>query len=45
MVEKQSGKSLKSFRSDQGGEYLSYRFLDYLKDNGVLFEWIPPYTP
>ena len=44
-AEKQLGKSIKSFRSDRGGEYLSQAFLDYLKDNGILSQWTPPYMP
>ena len=43
-VEKQLGRSIKSLRSDRGGEYLSQGFLDYLKDNGILSRWTPPYT-
>ena len=35
-VEKQSGKSIKILRSDQGREYLSYKFIGYLKENGIL---------
>ena len=35
-VEKQLGRSIKSLRSDRGGEYLSQAFLDYLRDNGIL---------
>ena len=31
MVEKQTNKSIKTLRSDRGGEYLSSEFLDYLK--------------
>ena len=31
MVEKQIDKSIKTFRSDQGREYLSSKVLDYLK--------------
>ena len=45
MVEKQTRKSIKVLRSDQGGEYLSTEFLDYLKVNGILSEWTPPFTP
>ena len=44
-VEKQRGISIKSLRSDRGGEYLSQAFLDYLRDNGILSQWTPPYTP
>ena len=35
-VKKQTGKSIKTLRSDQGGEYLSQEFLDYLKENEIL---------
>ncbi|CAA0810109.1 Unknown protein, partial [Striga hermonthica] len=34
VVEKQLGKSIKSLRSDCGGEYLSNEFRNYLTDNG-----------
>jgi len=44
-VEKQIGKNIKCLRSDQGGEYLSNEFLDYLKENGILSQWTPPATP
>ena len=44
-VEKQLGRSIKSLRSDRGGDYLSEAFLDYLKDNGILSQWTPPYMP
>ena len=44
-VEKQLRRSIKSLRSNRGGEYLSQEFLDYLRDNGILFQWTPPYTP
>ena len=43
-VEKQSGKSIKSLRSDRGGEYLSTKFTQFLKDNGILAQLTPPYT-
>ena len=45
MIEKQTGKNIKILRSDRGGEYLSTEFLEYLKVNGILSEWTPPYTP
>ena len=44
-VEKQLVRSIKSLRSDRGGEFLSQAFLDYLRDNGILSQWTPPYTP
>ena len=45
MVEKQTRKSIKIFRSDRGGEYLSNKFLDHLKAKKIISEWTPPYTP
>ena len=44
-VEKQLRRSIKSLRLDRGGEYLSQAFLDYLKDDGILSQWTPPYAP
>ena len=44
-VEKQLRRSIKSLISNRGGELLSQAFLDYLKDNGILSQWTPPYMP
>ena len=44
-VEKQSGKSIKTLRSDQGGKYLSTEFTQFLKENGILAQLTPAYTP
>ena len=44
-VEKQLSKNIKTLRSDRGGEYLSYEFQDYLKENGIVSQWTPPGTP
>ena len=44
-VKKKLGRSIKSLRSDRGGEYLGQAFLDYLRDNEILSQWTPPYTP
>ena len=44
-VKKQSDKSIKILRSDQGGEYLSHEFIGYLKENGILSQCTPPGTP
>ena len=44
-VEKQLGKSIKTLRSDRGGEYLSQEFQGYLRGHGILSQWTPPYTP
>ena len=44
-VENQTEKSIKILRSDRGGEYLSSEFLAFLKENGILSQLTPPYTP
>ena len=44
-VENQTGKSIKTLRSDRVGEYLSTEFTQFLKDHGILSQWTPPYTP
>nr|GEY55516.1 retrotransposon protein, putative, Ty1-copia subclass [Tanacetum cinerariifolium] len=44
-VENQLGKTIKSLRSDGGGEYMSQEFLDHLKDYGIIAHHTPPYTP
>ncbi|GJV83673.1 retrotransposon protein, putative, ty1-copia subclass [Tanacetum coccineum] len=44
-VENQLGKTIKSLRSDRGGEYMSQEFLDHLKDHGIITHRTHPYTP
>ncbi|GJS80031.1 retrotransposon protein, putative, ty1-copia subclass [Tanacetum coccineum] len=44
-VENQLGKTIKSLRSDRGGEYISQDFLDHLKEHGIIAHRTPPYTP
>ncbi|GJZ59131.1 retrotransposon protein, putative, ty1-copia subclass [Tanacetum coccineum] len=44
-VENQLGKTIKSLRSDRGGEYMSQEFLDHLRDHGIIAHRTPPYTP
>ncbi|GJV77021.1 retrotransposon protein, putative, ty1-copia subclass [Tanacetum coccineum] len=44
-VENQLGKTIKSLRSDRGGEYMSQEFLDHLRDHGIIAYRTPPYTP
>ncbi|GJW46078.1 retrotransposon protein, putative, ty1-copia subclass [Tanacetum coccineum] len=44
-VENQLEKTIKALRSDQGGEYISQEFKDYLKACGILQQLTPPYTP
>nr|GEZ85525.1 hypothetical protein [Tanacetum cinerariifolium] len=43
-VENQLRKTIKSLRSDRGGEYMSQEFLDHLKDHGIIAHRTPPYT-
>ena len=45
LVEKSSGKKLKTLRSDNGGEYTSKKFEDYLKSEGIRHERTIPKTP
>nr|GEW91639.1 hypothetical protein [Tanacetum cinerariifolium] len=44
-VENQLGKTIKSLRSNRGGEYMSQEFLDHLKEHGIIAHRTPPYTP
>ena len=44
-AEKQLGKSLKTLRSDRGGEYLDNEFEDYLLEHGIVSQLTAPGTP
>ncbi|KAL0283835.1 UNVERIFIED_CONTAM: Retrovirus-related Pol polyprotein from transposon TNT 1-94 [Sesamum angustifolium] len=44
-VDNQTGRKIKTLRSDRGGEYLSGEFIDYLKKNSIVSQWTPPGTP
>ncbi|GJV20762.1 retrotransposon protein, putative, ty1-copia subclass [Tanacetum coccineum] len=44
-VENKLGKTIKSLRSDRGGEYMSQEFLDRLNEHGIIAHQTPPYTP
>ena len=44
-VEKQLGKTLKTFRSDRGGEYLDTEFIDHLIENVIVLELSTPGDP
>ena len=44
-VEKQSGYRIKALRSDQGGEYTSDAFEEFLKQQGIKHQFTPAYTP
>jgi hypothetical protein len=43
--EKESGKQEKRFCTDGDGEYISKKFVEYLKSEGILKETTVPYTP
>ncbi len=45
MAERESGKKLKILRSDDGGEYKSKEFEDYLKSEGIHHQCTIPKTP
>ena len=45
LVEKSSGRKLKVLRTDNGGEYTSTKFEDYLNAEGVRHERTVPKTP
>ena len=44
-AEKQLGKTIKTLRSDRGGEYLDTEFKDYLIEHGILSQLTAPGTP
>nr|GEV15619.1 hypothetical protein [Tanacetum cinerariifolium] len=44
-IENQLEKTIKSLRSDRGGEYMSQEFLNHLNDHGIIAHRTPPYTP
>ena len=45
MVENQTGKKLKAFRTDNGGEYVSTEFKDFCSRRGIRRQFSAPYTP
>ena len=45
LVEKSSGKKLKAIRTDNGGEYTSREFQEYLTEEGIRHERTIPKTP
>ncbi|KAF6767306.1 Zinc finger, CCHC-type, partial [Kalmanozyma brasiliensis GHG001] len=44
-METQTGSILKRIRSDNGGEYISKEFDEYMATNGIIHELTCPYTP
>lgn len=45
MVERWTGRQLKTLRTDNGGEYTLTRFADYLRSEGVQHETTVSKTP
>ncbi|CAL9094550.1 unnamed protein product [Musa textilis] len=45
LVERQSGRCIKTLRIDRDGEFLSNEFNSFCKENGIQRELIAPYTP
>ncbi|CAL2272145.1 unnamed protein product [Prunus armeniaca] len=44
-VEKESGKSIKAFRTDRGGEFNSHEFTSFCEMKGIQRHLTTPYTP
>ena len=44
-AEKETGKNIKKFRTDGGGEYLNTKTRAYLDEAGIVKVTTPPYTP
>ena len=45
LVENQAQTTIKVFRIDNGGEYISKAFQDFYKQNGIIHKLTTPYTP
>lgn len=45
LAENSSGHKVKTFRMDNGGEYMSTEFENYLKSEGIKHEYTIPKTP
>ncbi|KAE8713932.1 Detected protein of unknown function [Hibiscus syriacus] len=45
MVENETGMKVKRLRSDNGGEYINRRFIDFCANNGIKMETTVPMTP
>ena len=45
LVEKESGKKVKSLRSENGGEFISSEFKDFSSAEGIRRELIAPHNP
>eukprot|EP00253_Pinus_taeda_P009501 PITA_09501 len=45
LVKKESGKKVKALRSENGGEYISDKFKDFCKAEGIRRDLIAPHNP
>jgi len=45
LAENSSGRKMKAFRTDNGSEYLSKAFQNFLKQYGIQHQTTTPYTP
>ena len=45
MAEKQANATIKTLRTDGGGEYTSKAMEDFCRKEGIVHEVTPPYTP
>jgi len=45
LVERQSGRYIKTLRTDKGGEFLSNEFNSFCEENGIYKELTAPYIP
>ena len=45
MVENESGKNIKTLRSDNGGEFVKNEFESFLSKHGIQNQKTVPYTP
>lgn len=45
VVEIESGRKIKTLRSDQGGEYTNNEFNDFLETHGICCQMALPHTP
>ncbi|KAG6604645.1 Gag-pol Polyprotein [Phytophthora cinnamomi] len=45
LAETQTGKRVKTLRSDNGGEYTSREMAKFCSDRGIVQKFTPPYTP
>ena len=45
LVEKQTYRQMKHFRTKNGGEFMNKRLNDYMKSNGIWHKKTIPYTP